>query len=747
MGQPSPIGFPGGPCHVVQRIHEEVRDPRLRDTLTDKVEQGKELSNPEASKVYDLDVERGTKRVFRKIVIGPHAQYRMDLRGITVPMLRASLLNFLMYFHNQKTPNPSLHQRLMSDLNSRQGVRWEDPKLRMVVVIRMDGRETVKVITTFWHGDPDPRAPGKGECAILAGYQKPVSELSGYRTFVEYPDSDHVPVKRKTPAFPSPSWSQMDLADKGFSYNGPGPSGGGNDVPVRTVPKPGEDSPPDDEPARNTPKRRPVEGGLMVRQRPRKRQKRRKGTARIKARMYYKKNKAKNKIRARRRYKRLKKNPAFKRQQQIRRKHPQRFKRRRGYVLTSPEIAFVIGQDLMLGYVHNVSPMTGLVTYYRSNPDLNETGFESMDIPDFLAAVGFLSDEDADAMFRLIDAEVGLEGYEDITEDGLRDSMAIEGIDCETEDFKSVCDRLVQKRELQDMTAEDLAEVEGYYVQNLIWSEDGPQFPHEDDGEPTPADPYMIDPTDDDYIYGTVDLPEDYSVMARVAARYVADFYRKTEPPKMDAPAYDRASPFLWAENDNSEKKLEKVFAPKVVPNNPGSAKVIPEDSDFVNNKAAARISEVLAGTGDAIQAKATSLPVKMKRADPQKRVWLFDVTGSKEPYRVKVKLLTKGNVVDPNKADVLVTCSCPFWQWQGPEYYAKEKGYLYGKPRGTAARPDMKDPGKQHGACKHVIAVLDRVSGFILPKRAKLSFQMVSHGDFDAMERVARRYLLQGGT
>ena len=820
MGQPQPLGFPGGPCHVVQRIHEEVRDPRLRDTLTEKVEQGQGLSNPEAAKVYDLEVESGTKKIFQRLRIGPHAQYRMDLRGITVPLLRKSLLNFLMQVHNQNAKSPGTFDFYMQHLNSREGLRWEDPKLKLVVVLRMDGPNTVKIITTFWKGDPDPKPPGVGNCEILAGYSPPVSDMSGYRTFVKYPDGNHAPDKEKVPAFPSPSWSQMDLPNTSWTYNGPGSSGEGNDVPVRTVPKPGEESPPDDEPARNTPKRRPIEGGLTVRQRPRKRQRRRKGEARIKSRMYYKKNKNKAKIRARRRYKRLKKNPKFRRQQQIRQKHPQRFRRKMGYVLTTPEIAFVVGTDMQLGYVHNVSPMTGLVTYYRGNPETNESGFESMDIPDFLAAVGFLSDEDADAMFRLIDVEVGLEGYEDITEDGLRDSMDIEGIDCETDEFRTMCERLVQKRELQDMTPEDLAEVESYYVQNLIYDEGRPQFPHKDETGNS-ADLYMIDSTDDDYIYGTVDLPEDYAVSRRVARRYVSDFYRRTEPPKGNDVAYDRASPFLRAEMEDNERKLEKTFPPKIVPNNPGSAKVIPDEGpvhDFVNNKAAGRavhwrdmslqergaifrlvkdplwrryvqdpvhkerdvlrwlqeqdvaltkdqwwsllpelyslqgprvatlISEVLAGTGGNIQDKAGTLPVKMRRVDPQQGLWLFDVKGSREPYRVKVKLITKGNVTDPNKADVLVSCSCPFWQWQGPEYYAKEKGYLYGKPRGTASKPDEKDPNKEHGACKHVIAVLNRVSKFLLPKRGKLSYLAVSPDDFGIVERVTQGYLLQGG-
>ena len=68
-----PLGFPGGPCHVVQRIDEEVRNPRMRDTLTDKVEHGEKLTNPEAAKVYSIETDRGGG-LFKTIKITPPVQ-------------------------------------------------------------------------------------------------------------------------------------------------------------------------------------------------------------------------------------------------------------------------------------------------------------------------------------------------------------------------------------------------------------------------------------------------------------------------------------------------------------------------------------------------------------------------------------------------------------------------------------------------------------------------------------------------
>ena len=94
------LGYPGGPCHVVERIDEEVRQPRLRDHLSDKVQRGDKLTNPEASKVYDVLAERGPGGLVKKIVITPHAQYRMDQRGVTVNDLRLSFKNLHKQFYD-----------------------------------------------------------------------------------------------------------------------------------------------------------------------------------------------------------------------------------------------------------------------------------------------------------------------------------------------------------------------------------------------------------------------------------------------------------------------------------------------------------------------------------------------------------------------------------------------------------------------------------------------------------------------
>ena len=88
-------------------------------------------------------------------------------------------------------------------------------------------------------------------------------------------------------------------------------------------------------------------------------------------------------------------------------------------VLTAPDIAFVIGPDMLLGYVRSISPMTGMVNIELDESDISQ--MDSLPVEVFLRIVVFLSDEDVDAFFSLLDVEIGSEAYEDIDEEGLRE--------------------------------------------------------------------------------------------------------------------------------------------------------------------------------------------------------------------------------------------------------------------------------------------------------------------------------------
>ena len=171
--------------------------------------------------------------------------------------------------------------------------------------------------------------------------------------------------------------------------------------------------------------------------------------------------------------------------------------------------------------------------------------------------------------------------------------------------------------------------------------------------------------------------------------------------------------------------------------------------------KQAALIRDIRQRCNPGLQQKAQGIPVKLRRVDAKNLSWLFDVKGSKKPYRVRLKARVKGNVTDFGKADILVSCSCPFWQWQGPEYHAKQGGYLLGRPIGTASKPGQKDPSGRNGACKHVLAVLNFIESrkWRVPRSKRGSLRYLAdivatgemYDDFsEIVDRVARRYLHQ---
>jgi len=1027
-----PLGFPGGPCQVVERIEDKVRAPRLREDLSEKVEHGEKLTNPEAAKIYTLDSEKGGPGLFKALKITPHAQYRMDQRGVTVRDLRVSLNNYSRQLNDWKSRKDWQWEEFQRNTMRREPIEWNDKKLADLRIVFVNEDGTAVIITTFWVGEPDPHAESCGLHPRHAGITPETD--SGARTMVKDPkpqESDTGKSEKSDGKYPDrglpyPRWKNRISPQGPSRYNVPGWSGSNSDGTihkdkVRTKGTPGgqydndkthptpdvtdsqitphrrpsmaaggpeddwfvDDAPPNQEvydefdsfdeeenlitaagykPKFNSPhppgnmqehkqkgqvyrydakrykrkrgrikrmvmrryrrlnhnhrfmarrewakeaparhKRKPGGGartiaerskrqrekakqaafsveipffhypteewgtlyevtpdgavtyelggeqgvtdfdtffdevvveeehldevfdyldgvfefdptapedaeetdeadelfdtwweshgidkvGLTLHQRPVHRRHRQRGQARRKSQIYYRQNRTKARLKSRQRYKRLKNNPTFKKQQSIRRKHPERFKMlRSGFVLTAPDIAFVMDRgdgQLPLGYVRNVSGMTSLVQFWLMEP--GHRLLQAMPVSEFLDVVVFLSPQDEDAMFELIDSEVGLGAYEDV-EDG-------EGID----------DTLV----------------------NLFVIES--EFMHEQDRreEDSPEDPYLIDPEDEEFYYGAVN---------KLAQRVVADFLREQRPPDMDPETkFDRGTSPDKAKDDRKKERRKHPgdnfypYMDEVHDSNPGSRVLPGPQKDHVQRQAkfnyrslphdckdglhslihsplwrkfrqglisgkkvleylqehgwdtlsedgmwelfnqaataklarqAALIREIREGNSADLLSRSQGLKVKLSRVDQKNGVWLFNVEGSKEPYRVRLKASRQGNVRDIQKLHVKVSCSCAFWQWQGPEHWAKQGDYLFGKPRGLATRPDVKDPNGQHRACKHVLAVLthitDRPSTQLRPwaKQARYLVDTLRLGEMVAeypqfeqsVRRVAARYL-----
>ncbi len=160
-----PLGYPGGPCHVIRRIRDNLGDRPLADGLVDDVEVGKDLGNPEAAKVYRLDQERAPdKTSFKRLLIGPHAQYRMDLRGITVPEIRIALTSFNRAFLNAKSRNDHQYKQWVADLRRDEGVRWTDTKIGLTIVFAVKPDLSAQLITTYWASSDDPNPVDESFC-------------------------------------------------------------------------------------------------------------------------------------------------------------------------------------------------------------------------------------------------------------------------------------------------------------------------------------------------------------------------------------------------------------------------------------------------------------------------------------------------------------------------------------------------------------------------------------------------------
>lgn len=876
-----PLGWPGGLCHTVERIQEEVTDPRLEDQLTEKVERGVELTNPEAAKVYEIETEQGVSSTFSRLRIGPHAQYRMDLRGVTVGDVRVSLKHFLKQMGDWKSRGDWQYNRNVESLQRSEPVEWLDKKLGdLVVIFSAEGPGAIKLITTYWKGLPDPKGPAES-CPVRQASQE--TPTPGYQTLVRDPH----PTKSETSdgdykerALPSPPWKRKFPSEKNQAINGPGPSGTGEQERsvhkdmARTQGEEGKESPVED--ARTTPVRRP---GLQASEAeilglfhsagmtgppypPHSlRQRKQRGQAASYDRKQYRRERGARIRKMRNRYKKFKANTRFLLDRKRRKDHPERFERlnsggsvsladrsrKQREQKRSPQqerqqqkyrqaallekLPFVWMPTGEGGEIRDVSPTTGLVEVLLGDRE------QEFPVGEFLDK-SFIEEDAFDQLIEHLDSIFGYEPEEGAEDAGEDEPDPVFETWVQTKVAFQVHQRPEQRQHKQRGQAK--RQTHRNYMKNRSRyrmqsrkryqrMKRNPQFKRQqqirrqhperfrrklgqvaippdialtmgeemrpavvhsvspmsemitvlllsDTGQGTDLQSYTLDeffelatpltPDDEQRLFYLLDtahgLSEPLPEVPLVEAEELgfesrqADFlYEKRSPPTEPGSVYWRALGPGQDERKRWDRKPGDHPEQPEVREAPGSAKVIPSTSDLVNNKAAVLIAEIEERCLPDLREKARGLEVKLRRVDQENGVWLYDVQGSEpKPYRVQVRARRRGNARRLDKADVFVACSCPFWQWQGPEHWAKQEGYLFGKPRGTASQPVVKDPKAEHGACKHVLAVLDRLrAGGVALRQASLRY-LVDSLDQDEMleertaaaERVARRYRLRQG-
>jgi len=205
-----------------------------------------------------------------------------------------------------------------------------------------------------------------------------------------------------------------------------------------------------------------------------------------------------------------------------------------------------------------------------------------------------------------------------------------------------------------------------------------------------------------------------------------ADFYRDQTPPqKLDQNNHpdstgvprgdvqthqDRNWVKHYDQPDPSQQERPKKPSEKqdfgFVYNNPGSARVIPEGHGFENKKAAL-MGEITDRVSRDILDRSKKVRVRFSHYQPNKEVWIFNTND----HQVYLKAHSKEGVDKVADANLSVNCSCGFWKYQGPEYWAKTGGYLIGVLKGKATPPKVKDPSGRNRVCKHVMAVFNEVS------------------------------------
>jgi hypothetical protein len=475
---------------------------------------------------------------------------------------------------------------------------------------------------------------------------------------------------------------------------------------------------------------------------PVKRQTKQRGQDKTKDRAYYRRNRSKilryNTKRNERIEGRGKENQYDQWYQEQYRARGQRPFRRRGSVLTSPQITFAFGPDFFEGQVHSVSPMTSMVTFVIQTP--NVESLQSLSVPAFLHSAIFLTEKDIDAFFELVDIEVGEEAYEEFNVEHLRECAEMFHVDITSEHFANQCEDLVGDREVDAMTPDQLELVNDKLVSGVMeggsLNERHFEVP---EGEEAKAYDWHL-------YYGEVDI----DLYAKEAGPIIL-FEQENPDDEVKSPGPDVGySPSSPSHYRLDPDRKDGVPPGETSPDNhqndnapPASSRVVPPgEGQFV--RSAATLDEIARRTAQRVHQRARKVGIRLRRADPQRGIWTFQATGSKRMHTIRVKGLRKSNVKELRKAAVQVSCSCEFFRWQGPEHWARANRYLYGRPRGTASFPRERDPRGEHWACKHVLAALNLARKYRFSSELSVDWlDLPIIPDYaEATSRVADRFL-----
>lgn len=664
-----PLGAAGGPCRVVNRIMDERLPDRLEEELVGLVDANLDLSNQQANRIYEPIREKGP-HPFSQFVLTPHSQYRMDLRGITVRDLRESLSRFVTQVEEWKRKNDPRYRQL---LDSRQKLEWVDAKSGLFFVFAFGSQNGVPtLVTTYWKGRPTPEMPAQGCQIRSADYRAPAGDLAGVRTVVEEKPAKGIPDKSLGDSIehiPGESWRsdrertspQLPDNTNDLTKHPPGP-------PVYNTPGPATKG----EPASPIPKSKikmrtpstpgeeyghPYKENIYPRRTAEEHEAAGAGTFPTwKQRQHKQKGKAK--LYYKKWYRRHK--------SEIRTRARRRYRKER------------------------VSPTFKRKKHLRNTPKYHNR-FRRLPFGGSrtLSERAERGREKAASLFPMsfYHTRLGWGDVLDFEPDGI-----LVHLDGESEETALISLRA--------------------FLKGVVFETD----------------------EDSDAFFEAMEAAyEDETPDVRwIAATFYREVYRKPDNLDPGPGGQDFGLPSQFNPNedldypntyhDQESRPSGHKLDVRQMDQAPGSAKVIPSGHDFANKEAsirvAKRLAELLGETSTDVLKRSKTIRPKGRRFDPKTGMYSFRVLGSSgNNYTVRMKVSGRGNVTKLALMDLKVSCDCDFWQWQGPEHWAKVEDYLYGTPRGTASKPDIKDPRSIHKVCKHVAACLEMVKKWELPK------------------------------
>lgn len=116
--------------------------------------------------------------------------------------------------------------------------------------------------------------------------------------------------------------------------------------------------------------------------------------------------------------------------------------------------------------------------------------------------------------------------------------------------------------------------------------------------------------------------------------------------------------------------------------------------------KTATTIAYLLNNTIKEIANRAKQYSAQLVRSRNNK--WVF-IVGD---YLVTIKIPKILQNKKLKNQDVLASCTCDFWKYNGPDYHADNEGYSE-RVYSNLSEPQQRDPQGKYLICKHVYAAL----------------------------------------